>query len=416
MENTGEITKMVTNPIADLVKSFGLPESVTQPLTALLIIAIGALIAWLISKFIAGAINRTGLGRKAKTTGGNIGKSLSKAAFWIIWLMFILSALSGFKELSGDGKPLAALNDMMTKVFGFMPDLIGALLIGVIGFMISNVARFTTTSTLEAVQVDRVVNRFHVNDDAAASSNTIAKAIGTLVFGILLLLFATEAFKKLGMTDITEMLTKITGYLPSIFGASVILAISVVIGRFVSKLAEDILPSLGFDSSLQAIGGLDGEVDTDRMAPSKMVGILAFVGVTLMGFIAAFKSLGIPELTKIFTTILEFGGQVTVGAIIIGVGLLISGFVSRLATQAFGDTVGRIIKYFTMFLVTFMGLSQMGIGDEIVNTAFESFVWAAAGAAGVGGALAFGLGGREWAKGKLNAWSPVKRKAAPKKK
>ena len=414
MENN-DITGIVTNPIGDLMAKIGLPESIAPYATALVIILVGLVIAWLISKFIAGAINRTGLGKKAKTTGGNIGKSLSKAAFWIIWLMFILSALSGFDALSGEGKPLAALNGMMEKVFGFMPSLIGALLIGAIGYIISNVARITTTSTLEAVQVDRVVNRFNVNDDAG-SSNTIAKAIGTLVFGILLLLFATEVFKKLGMTDITEMLTKITGYLPSVFGASVILAISVVIGRFVARLAEDILPSLGFDSSLRAIGGLDGEVDTARTAPSKIVGILAFVGVTLMGFIAAFKSLGIQELTDIFTTILEFGGQITVGAIIIGVGLLISGFVSRLATQAFGDTAGKIIKYVTMLLVTFMGLSQMGIGDEIVNTAFRSFVWAAAFAAGVGGALAFGLGGREWAKSKLNTWYPTKRKTAAKKK
>ena len=68
----------------------------------------------------------------------------------------------------------------------------------------------------------------------------------------------------------------------------------------------------------------------------------------------------------------------------------------------------------TLLIVTFMGLSQMGIGDEIVNTAFKSFVWAAAFAAGVGGAIAFGLGGREWAKGKLGTWFPNKPKAKAK--
>ena len=69
-----------------------------------------------------------------------------------------------------------------------------------------------------------------------------------------------------------------------------------------------------------------------------------------------------------------------------------------------------------MLLVTFMGLSQMGVGQEIVDTAFKYSMGAAAFAAGVGGAIAFGLGGREWAKGKLGNWSPVKRKAAPRKK
>jgi len=416
MENTEDITNIVTNPIVDLLNKFNLPESIAQPVTALVIIFVGLVIAWLISKFIAAAINRTGIGRKAKTTGGNIGKSLSKAAFWIIWMMFILSALSGFEALSGDGKPLAALNDMMTKVFGFMPNVIVALLIGVIGWIISNVARITTTSTLEAVQVDRVANRFQINDDTSGTSNTIAKAIGALVFGILLLLFATEAFNKLGLTEISDMLTKISGYLPAVFGATAILAISIIIGRFVAKLAEDILPSLGFDTSLRTISGLDGEISTTGTAPSKMVGIIAFVGITLMGLVAAFNSLGIPALTSIFTTVLEFGAQITVGAIIIGVGFFIANFISRIASQAFGDNAGRIIKYVAIVLVTFMGLSQMGIGEEIVETAFKYSLGAAAFAAGVGGALAFGLGGREWAKSKLGNWFPTKRKTATKKK
>ena len=48
-------------------------------------------------------------------------------------------------------------------------------------------------------------------------------------------------------------------------------------------------------------------------------------------------------------------------------------------------------------LFTFMGLQFMGVGEEIVQTAFTA---AAIGAA-VAGALAFGLGGREWAVRKL---------------
>ena len=416
MENTGDMTSIVTSPIAELMGKLGLPESVAPYATAVVIILAGWLIAYIVSKFIAGAINRTGIGRKAKTTGGNIGKSLSKAAFWIIWLMFILSALSGFKELSGEGKPLAALNDMMNVVFKQLPNVLVALLLGVIGWAVAKVARNTVTSTLEAVQVDRIANRFNVNDEAAGSSNTIAKAVGGLVFGILILLVAQSAFKTAGLTDISKMLEQITGYLPAIFGATAILAIAVIIGRFVAKLAEDILPSLGFDRSLRAIGGLDGDINESSLAPSKIVGIIAFAGITLMGLMAAFQSLNIDKLTDISESLLIFGGKITMGAVIIGVGLFIANFISRIVTQTSGVLAGRIIKYVTIVLVTFMGLSQMEVGDEIVNTAFESFVWAAAFAAGVGGALAFGLGGREWAKSKLGTWFPNKRKAAPKKK
>ena len=62
-----------------------------------------------------------------------------------------------------------------------------------------------------------------------------------------------------------------------------------------------------------------------------------------------------------------------------------------------------------MIIVTFMGLETMQLGEGIVDTAFRYSVMAAAVAGGVGGALAFGLGGRDWAAKKLQQWMPPKK-------
>ena len=61
-----------------------LPEGMqwlVGPLIALIVIVVGYFISKIAAAVVSGAINRTGLGKKAKTTGGNIGKSLSKAVF-----------------------------------------------------------------------------------------------------------------------------------------------------------------------------------------------------------------------------------------------------------------------------------------------------------------------------------------------
>jgi cytochrome bd-type quinol oxidase subunit 2 len=134
-----------------------------------------------------------------------------------------------------------------------------------------------------------------------------------------------------------------------------------------------------------------------------------------MGLTAAMKTLGIPELTNVFNTLLEVGGRVVLGAVIIGAGLFIANFVSKIVTQTSGDLAGKIIKYATMIIVTFMGLETMQLGEGIVDTAFRYSVMAAAVAAGVGGAIAFGLGGREWAGKKLQEWLPNKAKTTRKK-
>lgn len=391
-----------------------LPEPFVGPVIALLTIVIGYIISKIAAAIVSGAINKTGLGRKAKTTGGNIGKSLSKAIFWVLWLVFIMMGLSRFPQLA---EPLEGIKGMLNDIFAYVPRVVSAGFIMFIGWILAKIFREATTSTLEAAQVDNIASRLGAEEATEASSNKIAKTIGGVVFAFILFLFGVTALGVLDIDSITGpltgMLDQVMGYVPQLISASVVLALSIMIAKFVANLAKTTLPAMGVDKALQAIGELDGQ--SSNVVPSKIIATIAFVGITLMGAIAATDILGIEQLSSVFDQLLGLGGSITMGAIIIGAGLFIANFISRLVTETAGDTAGKIIKYVTMLLVTFMGLNQMGIGDEIVNTAFRSFVWAAAFAAGVGGAVAFGLGGREWAKSKLNTWFPNKRvsKAKP---
>jgi hypothetical protein len=386
-----------------------LPAWAVGPVIALLTIVIGYFISKIAAAIVAGGINRTGLGRKAKTTGGNIGKSLSKAVFWVLWLIFILMGLSQFPLLSNQ---LGFLNGMMENIFGYLPQLaIGGFVLAV-GILLSRVVKEALTSTLEAAQVDNLVSRFGITGDAedGTRSTSLSKSAGVLAAAVVTI---TAAATAIGIWDIpgvsgpvSELLETILGYIPRIIGAAIILAIFIFIGRFVSNLAKSTLPALGVDNSLKTVAALDG--DNPSFVPSNVIATVSFVGIALMGLTAAMKALGIPELTNVFNTLLEVGGRVVLGAVIIGAGLFIANFVSKIVTQTSGDLAGKIIKYATMLIVTFMGLETMQLGDAIVNTAFEYSLGAAAVAGGIGGAIAFGLGGREWAGKKLNDWLPAK--------
>jgi len=385
-----------------------LPVWAIGPVIALLTIVIGYFISKIAAAMVAGGINRTGIGKKAKTTGGNIGKSLSKAVFWVLWLIFILMGLSQFPMISDQ---LGFLNGMMENIFSYLPQLVIGIVVFAIGVMLSNVVKNALSSTLEVAQVDRLANKFGVAETAdGASKTSIAGSLGGLAKAIVILLFAIAA---IGIWDIpgfsdevSGMLGTVLDYIPSIFGAAIILGVSVFIGRFVSNLAKSTLPALGVDNSLSSVASLDGEGPS--FVPSNIISTVAFVGIVLMGLTAAMRFLGIPELTNVFNTLLEVGGRVVLGAIIIGAGLFIANFVSKLVAQTSGDLAGTIIKYATIIIVTFMGLETMQLGEGIVDTAFRYSVMAAAVAAGVGGAIAFGLGGREWAGRKLQEWLPNK--------
>jgi len=260
-----------------------LPESMgwaVGPLIALATIVIGYIISKIAAAVVSGAINRTGLGKRAKTTGGNIGKSLSKAVFWVLWLVFILMGLSQFPMISEE---LGFLNGMLDNIFGYLPQLIVGIVVLAIGVMLANVVQNALTSTLEVAQVDRLASRFGVSDAAESDvqTNSIAKGLGGLAKAIVILLFAIAA---IGIWDIpgfsdevNNMLGTVLDYIPSILGAAIILAAAVFIGRFVSNLVKSTLPALGVDSSLSTVAALDG--DGTRVVPSNIIATVSFVGI-----------------------------------------------------------------------------------------------------------------------------------------
>ena len=387
-----------------------LPEWAAGPVIAAVTIFVGYFIARILAGIVAGGINRTGLGKKAKTTGGNIGKSLSKAVFWVLWLIFILMGLSQFPLVA---KELGFLNGMLEGIFGYLPQLLAGGFVLAIGMILAKVVKEALTSTLEVAQVDSLASKVGMssaNEDGTPSTS-IARSLGGLAAAIVTISFAVIAIGIWDIPGISEpvsnLLNVILGYIPRIIGAAIILAIFVFIARFVSNLAKSTLPALGVDSSLNSVAALDGQAS--KVVPSNIIATISFVGIVLMGLTAAMNTLGIPELTNVFNTLLEVGGRVVLGAVIIGAGLFIANFVSQLVTQTSGALAGKIIKYATMIIVTFMGLETMQLGEGIVDTAFRYSVMAAAVAGGVGGALAFGLGGREWAAKKLQQWMPTKK-------
>ena len=177
------------------------------------------------------------------------------------------------------------------------------------------------------------------------------------------------------------MLRMILEAIPRIIGAAILLGIGYLISKFVVNMLTQLLTGFGVDRSLSATG-LVGETTS----ASSIIARVVQIAILLFFAIAATRMLGFPELA----------GRVVFGAVIIGAGFLIANMLGRLI----GGTPGTIVRWATIVIFTFMGLSYTGVGDIITETAFSALVIGGA----VAGALAFGLGGREWAGRKLEEW------------
>lgn len=371
-----------------------------------LVMAIAIIIVtWLLAKAakwaFAKLVDNVEFLRKGTSSGDSIGTSLGNIVSLFIWLFGLLAVLQVF-NLGGVMTPVQAL---LNNVMGFIPNLIGAGLIFFIGAMVAKIVRDIVITALQTVDFDKWANKGGV--DSVTGNSAITKTIGTVVYVLIIIPVAILALDALDLESVSApasaMLSLILDSIPRIIGAAILLGIGYLISRFVAQLLTELLPGLGVD---RAVGA--SELLPTGTTISTVVARVVQVAIILFFAIAATRMLGFPELTAILDQILELGGRVVFGGVVIGVGFLIANLLQKLVSGSGGESglAGSIIKWAAIVLFTFMGLSFMGVGDEIVEMAFGALVIGGA----VAGALAFGLGGREWAARQLEKFD---RKGGP---
>ncbi|WP_298913276.1 mechanosensitive ion channel [uncultured Algimonas sp.] len=376
-------------------------------LAAVITAVVAIVIAFIVKIVITTIVNKTRLGAKARTTGGNLGSALGRAGFWLTLLFFVPPFL-GFLELGEYGRPI---DDMFRNIWGFLPNLIGAALILGIGYVIAKIAQNATTTTLRAMQIDNLMTRFGVTD-ATGSQGSLASAAGTLIF---ILVIVPVLIGALGVLDIDEisiplsnLLQDFLDFIPELISAAVVLALAIFIGRFVSNFLKGLLPTLGFDNSINTLMSIDDGKGL-RFAPSVVAGNLAFLIIAVLGLTAALDILGIEFLSATFDDIVAFGGQLLRAAVLIMIGVFLANFISRIMAGMISPRIAELFRYVAILIFVFLGLSSLDPAGDIIPTAFGALVIGTA----VAGSLAFGLGGRDWAGQVLQKLFPPKDMSKP---
>ncbi|MFB0612468.1 mechanosensitive ion channel [Aurantiacibacter poecillastricola] len=364
------------------------------------------LVTWLLAKAakwaFAKLVDNVGFLKHHTTSGESLGYQLGRIVSLLIWLLGLLAILQVF-NLGGVMQPVTTLLD---DIMDFIPNLIGAALIFFIGLMVAKIVRDLTVTALDTVDFDKWVNRGGA--ETLTGNSRLSKTIGTILYAIIVIFVSIMALEALSLESVSEpasdMLALILEAIPRIIGAALLLGIGYLVSRFVVQLIKEVLPGLGVDRALSSSGVLP-----TGTSASSIIARVVQVAIILFFAIAATRLLGFPELTAILDAVLELGGRVVFGAVVIVAGFFIARLLARLIGGA-GESgmASSIVKWATIIIFTFMGLSYTGVGDIITETAFSALVIGMA----VAGALAFGLGGREWAGRKLEEWDDKAKSAS----
>ncbi len=342
-----------------------------------------------------------------------VGHQLGVIAKLIIWLVGIMAAL----RFLGVGQILAPINDLVTEIFAFLPRLIGAGLIFFIGLIVARIVKRLVETVLIAANIDGLLARIGIGStegtvrssaDAVpagaapgATRASLARAAGVLVFALIIIPVAIAALQVLGIEAISGpaivMLNEILAAIPRVVAAALWIGIAFIAARFLKTIIEAILPPTGFDDAVRSTGVLPGGA-----SPTRIIANIAMVAIILAASIEAAKQLGGGTIAIFLAQITELGGKVIFGTLIIVVGIFLARIIAKLVGSGTGEGgyAQSLVRYAIIALFTAIGLTFMGLADQIVMMAFGLIL----GSAAIAAALAFGLGGRDAAARALEQW------------
>ncbi|MBA3781953.1 MAG: hypothetical protein H0X12_08895 [Nocardioides sp.] len=188
-----------------------------------------------------------------------------------------------------------SLRDGLSTIAEFLPKFVLFLVILIVGMIIAKLIGKGLSALLERVGFDRAVERGGVKKALANSKMDASDIIAKLVYYTLVLFVLQLAFGVFGPNPISELLTQVITFLPSLIVAIIILVVASSIAAAVKVLVEGTLGGLSY---------------------GKAVANAASIFILFLGVVAALNQVGVattvtlPVLIAILATV---GGVIVVG-------------------------------------------------------------------------------------------------------
>jgi len=320
--------------------------------------------------------------------------TLGVAIYWFTLLLFLPSVLSalGIQQIA------VSLQLVFAQIFEYIPNVLGAGVIILVGWFIARVVRQVVEGLLKAIGTDKAGQRVGLSEE-----RSLSEIVGLILYISIFVVAIIAALDALDIPAITipatQMLSTFINVIPNLIGAALILVVAYYVGRLIANLIKDLLSGIGLDTVPEKLGVTWSGTTT----LSQWVGYLILVAIMLFAVVSATEMLGSDALTEIMNVFIAFFWKVVLGVVILVIGL----YFANLAYKAVMKTginnanfIGRLAQTAIVVFASAIALREVGVANEIINLAFGITL----AAIGLAAALSFGLGTQKIAERELDGF------------
>lgn len=358
-------------------------------LAAIVILLVGWIIALIVAAGVKKLLQKLNTNHRLSSATGhkpNIENLLSKLVFWFVIILAVVGALNVL-NISGVSDPFS---NMVSRVLAFIPNLLAAVAVGFIGWILAGLVKAGLTNVLARTEMDEKLS----NEVGVGS---LSSNIGEIFYWLVLLLFLPIVLSILGLTGllipVQNMVNEAVAYLPNLLIAGVIIFVGYILAKIVRGIVEGLSNSLGLQTQAEKIGLFKNS------NVSKFLGSFVFAIIIITALIVAFEALGIEAIsqpaTAMLNQIMYTIPQIIAAGLILIVAYVVSRFVGRLVAELVSgagvdeipmkldvqrflgqtrvsDIIGCLIVFFTMLFAVSEAADRLGL--EQISVLIAMFI------------------------------------------
>lgn len=313
-----------------------LSEYLPNLIGAILILIAGWLFALALAAVVRRILRGTALGKNlvkwmAGEEGGkeiNIEKTGSKIVFYFVLVLVLVAFLQAL------GLTLATepLNEMLSRVFAYIPRFVGAVLLVLVAWAVASIMGAVIRKLGSASKLDE---RLGGEDTKEAP---VSQTLADVVYWLVIILFIPAIAGALDLQGFIEpvrnTVDRFLMYLPNLFGAVLIMLAGWIGARILQRLTVKFSSALGTDRLTEETG-LKRIFGKENL--SETLGLIAYVLVLIPVLIAALNALQLEAVTQpasnMLNLILQALPMIFAALLILTISYIIARVICGLATE-----------------------------------------------------------------------------------
>lgn len=135
---------------------------------------------------------------------------------------------------------LDPVREMLTQIMAYLPVLLGALIILIIGWLVAKAIKRVVEWLLTTIRFEMLADKAGISEVLRKGNlkMTVSQVVSGLVYWLIMIMVLVMVVNALGLPKASDILASLFAYIPKVIGALFVLVVAMFLANFVSGIVR----------------------------------------------------------------------------------------------------------------------------------------------------------------------------------